>query len=69
MSYNDLVIQFRKYRERDTLELILERKLMKATDVQTELALIAAADHRRAEIAASKYFDAGKVPAYVWSLV
>lgn len=69
MSYSDLVIHFRRYKQRETLEIVVERKLEKATDTQTELALLAAADHRRAELAAHKIFEAGKVPSYAWGLV
>ena len=69
MSYSDLIISFRKYRRLETLEFAIERKLQQSKDIQHELSLIAAADHRRAEIAAKRYFDAGKIPAYIWGLL
>ena len=65
----DAVIAFRKYRCRETLETVLERKLSRGLSVPDELVLLSAADHRRAELAAQKNFDAGKVPAHVWGLV
>ena len=40
-----------------------------ATGLQEELKVIAAIDHRQAEIAAGRHFDAGKVPMTAWALV
>ena len=37
--------------------------------VVEELKVIAAIDHRQAEIAAGRHFDAGKVPMTAWALV
>ncbi|MCE9957873.1 hypothetical protein LZ628_17260 [Aeromonas rivipollensis] len=37
--------------------------------LQEELKVIAAIDHRKAEIAAGRLYDAGKVPMTAWALV
>ncbi|WP_234880418.1 Hha/YmoA family nucleoid-associated regulatory protein [Aeromonas dhakensis] len=37
--------------------------------LQEELKVIAAIDHRKAEIAAGRHYDAGKVPMTAWALV
>lgn len=65
----DAVIAFRKYRNRETLETVVDRKLARGLSAPDELVLLSAADHRRAEIAARKNFDAGKIPAHIWRLV
>ena len=67
----DLIIKLRRFKSLDTLEAIAPRMLEKAAAVspQAELTAIAAIDHRKAEIAARRVFDPGKVPAYVWALL
>lgn len=69
ITFIDTVIAFRKYSRIETLELAVERKLSRPQALQDELLIISAADHRRAEIATGKRYDAGKVPAYVWGLI
>lgn len=68
-TFVDTVLAFRKYAKIETLELAVERKLSRVESLDDELMIISAADHRRAEIAVKKFFDAGKVPAYVWGLI
>lgn len=68
-SFIDTIIAFRRYSKIETLEFAVERKLSRVESLDDELLIISAADHRRAEIAVKKFFDAGKVPAYVWGLI
>ena len=67
----DLVIRLRRFKCLDTLEAVAPRMLDKAAAVspQAELTTIAALDHRKAEIAARRLFDPGKVPAAAWAMV
>ena len=68
---NDLVIRLRRFKDRKSLDRVAPRMLDKAaaTSLQEELKVIAAIDHRQAEIAAGKHYDAGKVPMTAWALV
>lgn len=68
---NELVIRLRRFKSRDTLEAVAPRMQNKAAALgqEEELAIIAAIDHRRAEIAARRLYDPGKVPAAVWALL
>ena len=68
---NDLVIRLRRFKDRKSLDRVAPRMLDKAsaTGFQEELKVIAAIDHRQAEIAAGKHYDAGKVPMTAWALV
>lgn len=68
---NELVIRLRRFKSRDTLEAVAARMQAKAAAVslEDERAVIAAIDHRRAEIAARRLYDPGKVPAAVWALL
>lgn len=66
----DLLIQLRRFKSRESLEAVAARMLDKAAvGVQEELKVIAALDHRRAEIATGRRYDAGQVPASAWALV
>ena len=64
-SLTDAVIAFRKYANLETLEIVVARKLERVGTLPEEIMLLSAADHRRAELAACRNFDAGKVPSYV----
>ena len=68
---NDLVIKLRRFKDRKSLDKVVPRMLDKAASVssQEELKVIAAIDHRQAEIAAGRHYDAGKVPMAAWALV
>ena len=68
---NDLVIRLRRFKDRKSLDRVAPRMLDKAAakGFQEELKVIAAIDHRQAEIAAGKHYDAGKVPMTAWALV
>lgn len=68
---NDLVIRLRRFKDRKSLDRVAPRMLDKAANagLQEELKVIAAIDHRQAEIAAGRHFDAGKVPMTAWALV
>ena len=68
---NDLVIKLRRFKDKKSLDKVAPRMLDKAASVgsQEELKVIAAIDHRQAEIAAGRHFDAGKVPMTAWALV
>ena len=68
---NDLVIRLRRFKDRKSLDRVAPRMLDKAaaTGLQEELKVTAAIDHRQAEIAAGKHYDAGKVPMTAWALV
>lgn len=68
---NDWVIRLRRFKSRDTLEAVAPRMQDKAAAIsrEDERAVIAAIDHRRAEIAAQRLYDPGKVPAAVWALI
>ncbi|WP_421191322.1 hypothetical protein [Aeromonas enteropelogenes] len=68
---NDLVIRLRRFKDRKSLDRVALRMLDKAANagLQEELKVIAAIDHRQAEIAAGRHFDAGKVPMTAWALV
>lgn len=68
---NDLVIRLRRFKGRKSLDRVAPRMLDKAANagLQEELKVIAAIDHRQAEIAAGKHYDAGKVPMTAWALV
>lgn len=68
---NDWVIRLRRFKSLDTLEAVAPRMQDKAAAVslEDERAVIAAIDHRRAEIAAQRLYDPGKVPAVVWALI
>jgi hypothetical protein len=67
----DLLIQLRRFKSRESLEAVAPRMLDKAAavGVQEERKVIAAIDHRRAEIATGRRYDAGQVPASAWALV
>ena len=67
----DLVIRLRRFKSRKSLERVAPRMLDRASSagLQEELKVIAAIDHRQAEIAAGKHYDAGKVPMTAWALV
>jgi predicted transcriptional regulator len=68
---NDLVIRLRRFKDRKSLDRVAPRMLDKAAaaGLQEELKVIAAIDHRQAEIAAGRHYDAGKVPMTAWALV
>ncbi|MEI4971546.1 hypothetical protein ACK31U_17125 [Aeromonas caviae] len=68
---NDLVIRLRRFKDKKSLDKVAPRMLDKAASVgsQEELKVIAAIDHRQAEIAAGRHYDAGKVPMEAWALV
>lgn len=68
---NEWVIRLRRFKSRDTLEAVAARMQAKAAAIslEDERAVIAAIDHRRAEIAARRLYDPGKVPAGVWALI
>ena len=67
----DLVIRLRRFKSRKSLERVAPRMLDRASSagLQEELKVIAAIDHRKAEIAAGRLYDAGKVPMTAWALV
>lgn len=69
LDFWSAVLAFRKYNSKETLETVVERKLTRGVSTAEELLILSAADHRRAELAAGKRFDAGKVPAHIWRLV
>ncbi len=67
----DLMIKLRRFKTMESLDTVAARMLSKAsaTGIQEELKVMAAIDHRRAEIASGRRFDVGKVPAAAWALV
>ncbi|WP_080470397.1 Hha/YmoA family nucleoid-associated regulatory protein [Enterobacter hormaechei] len=62
----DYVRQFRQISDADNLERVIEHMETKLSDNEFQIAL-AAADHRKAEIALNRYFD--KVPKEAWRYV
>ncbi|MCF5866719.1 Hha/YmoA family nucleoid-associated regulatory protein [Aeromonas veronii] len=67
----ELLIKLRRFKSIESLEQVAERMYEKALAQSTAEAatVLAAVDHRRAEIASGRIWDAGKVPTYVWALV
>lgn len=62
----DYVRMFRRIKDIDNLEKLISHLERKLTDEEFHI-VIAAADHRRAEMVLSQYFD--KVPKSAWRYV
>lgn len=65
----DLIFHFRKFKESDSLEIIVARLLDKAKDKKCMADIFLAADHRRAELAANKLFSPGELPSWALMLI
>ncbi|HIC6637549.1 TPA: hemolysin expression modulator Hha [Salmonella enterica subsp. enterica] len=66
MTKMDWLLKLRRFRERETLEKIIEKKQYELTDA--ELAVFwSAADHRLAELVMNRLYD--RIPKSVWQYV
>ncbi|MBW7983400.1 transcription modulator YdgT [Enterobacillus tribolii] len=69
MKAIDYLMIFRKCSNSDSLEKLYD-KLNYSIDNSNEMSeMYRAADHRRAELVAGKYFDLGKIPKSLWAQV
>jgi hypothetical protein len=67
--FDDLIRKFRKFSDIGNLDRVVTRMVERSDSEHYGVAIISAADHRRAEILSKQIFNPGKVPAYAWSLV
>lgn len=63
---NDWLYRLRRCRQADTLEKVSDHLTHTLEGAELD-AFMAAADHRRAEIAAGRLYD--RIPSHVWRLV
>lgn len=68
-SFSEAVRYFRKFESIASLEKVIDRLSENARDDKERLVIIAAADHRRAEITNKRLFDPGSVPGWAWASV
>lgn len=65
-TFNDLILKFRKYKNIETLDAVVER--IKDRSPEDATLIDSAADHRRAELTAETLFNPGRVPVAAWRL-
>lgn len=68
-DFNEAVRYFRRFESITSIERVIERLCDNAGDDKAQLVIMAAADHRRAEIANKRLFDPGSVPRWAWAAV